>query len=667
MKRNSHISILALTILLLLLPLVNLAAEQTGDDLSSDLLDAVVPFEYGIERFEQRIAESSSGREPVGLLLSGGSARAFAHIGVIRAFEELGITVDYLVTNSMGSIVGILYAAGLNSDQIYDIVKNIDPGTLFAMTYPFEGGLIDPMAFIDFISSYLSGTPLLEQLEIPIIVITEDARTKRQVLIAEGDVRKVLAASFALPVYFPPVEFRGHLLLDGGTTNLVPVEIATRFSDRVLVSTTFYEGKGISLTNPLSLLNVSMDAAKRRQGVASLLENPHALWIRCDVEDFSFMDFDKADELSRNGYTSAMQVRDRLVQFIPDDEAQHTIVSDSRFLDTHEQLLDEYMYFRIPRLSGISNLIFTGVKNFPRGGEESLALRQEVLTGLRYTFRAPGTTLSLLAGAAWQPYSDNDLYPEVLVEGRYLPLSSVMVQGTYLASLQGGSTWSQYAATEVKVHQLALSRSLTVRERVAIEGNADSSFTFTEVLLEAGAGISYRGGIDLEADLSYQLWDSFSRDFLHASFSARLPLSPDVTLRPASSVRVALDGAGDVPYFVRDGYYTPGRGLLDQGRTGGTANGSDALAVLSLQAEWNPQVFRPTVGELLIFKNSSVGVFTQLLWWQENSAVPDVSAGVQVKSLLGFIGLKDLPLHLFVGYDTLSDGVIGGFAVAGGL
>ena len=125
----------------------------------------------------------------MGLLLSGGSARAFAHIGVIRAFEELGIRPDYLVTNSMGSIVGILYAAGLNSDQIYDIVKNIDPGTLFAMTYPFEGGLIDPLAFIDFIFSYLSETPELEQLEIPIIVITEDARTKRQVLIAEGDVR----------------------------------------------------------------------------------------------------------------------------------------------------------------------------------------------------------------------------------------------------------------------------------------------------------------------------------------------------------------------------------------------------------------------------------------------------------------------------------------------
>ncbi len=665
MKRNSHIGILALFILLIL-PLPQLAAEQTDSGLSSDLLDAVVPFEYGIERFEQRIADSSRGREPVGLLLSGGSARAFAHIGVIRAFEELGITVDYLVTNSMGSIVGILYAAGLNSDQIYDIVKNIDPGTLFAMTYPFEGGLIDPTAFIDFISSYLSETPDLEQLQIPIIVITEDARTKRQVLIAEGDVRKVLAASFALPVYFPPVEFRGHLLLDGGTTNIVPVEIATRFSDCVLVSTTFYEGKGISLNNPLSLLNVSMDAAKRRQGVSSLLANPQALWIRCDVEDFSFMDFDKADELSRNGYASAMLVRDTLVQCIQDGGAERSTISDSRFRDTHEQVLDQYMYFRIPRLSGVSNLIFTGVKNFPQGDGGSLALRQEILAGLRYTFRAPGTNLSLLAGAAWHPYSDNDLYPEMMVEGRYLPLSHVMVQGTYLASLKDGDTWNHYAAGELKVHQLALSRSLTVRERVAIEGNTDSSFSFTEVLLEAGAGVSYRGGFELDADLSYQLWDTFSRNFLHAAFSARLPLSADVTLLPASSVRYSLDGEGDVPYFVRDGYYTPATTLLDQGRAGGSANGADALAVLSVQAEWNPQAFRPTVGELLIFKNSSVGAFTQLLWWQEGTAVPEVSAGVQVKSLLGFIGLKDLPFHLYIGYDTLSDGVIGGFAIAGG-
>ncbi|MBN2858642.1 MAG: patatin-like phospholipase family protein [Sphaerochaetaceae bacterium] len=650
--------------LIVLFSLVHLSAVQANSNSSSDLLDAVVPFEYGIERFEQRIAASRQGEEPVGLLLSGGSARAFAHIGVIKAFEELGITPDYLVTNSMGSIVGILYAAGLNSDQIYDIVKNIDPGTLFAMTYPFEGGLIDPLAFIDFIFSYLSETPELEQLEIPIIVITEDVRTKRQVLIAEGDVRTVLAASFALPVYFPPVEFRGHLLLDGGTTNIVPVEIATRFSDTVIVSTTFYEGKGISLNNPLSLLNVSMDAAKRRQGVSSLLENPQALWIRCDVEDFSFMDFDKVDELSRNGYTSSMAIREKLLPFASEDNEFDTR-SESRFQDTHEQVLDQYMYFRLPQLSGFSHLIFTGVKNFPEGIDGSSSLRQEILAGLRYTFRAPGAELSVLAGAAWQPYTDNDLYPEVVVEAWYLPLSSVMLQGTYLASAQDDGSWSHYMAGRVRVHQLALSRTLTIQEGVSVEGNLDSSFSFTEVLAEGTAALAYRREWDLDATVSYQLWDTFSRQFLHADISARFPLCADVTLRPASTVRFALDGGGDVPYFIRDGYYTPERALLDQGHSGSAPNGTDYLAVLSLQAEWNPQAFRPTIGELLIFKNSSLGAFAQLLWWQESDPVPEVSAGVQVKSLLGFIGLKDLPLHLFIGYDTLSDGIIGGIGIAG--
>lgn len=650
---------------LFLLSLVSLSAAPADSRLSSDLLDAVVPFEYGIERFEQRIAASNQGEEPVGLLLSGGSARAFAHIGVIRAFEELGVTPDYLVTNSMGSIVGILYAAGLNSDQIYDIVQNIDPGTLFAMTYPFDGGLIDPLAFIDFIFSYLGETPELEQLEIPIIVITEDARTKRQVLIAEGDVRTILAASFALPVYFPPVEFRGHLLLDGGTTNIVPVEIATRFSDRVIVSTTFYEGKGISLNNPLSLLNVSMDAAKRRQGVSSLLENPQALWIRCDVEDFSFMDFDKVDDLSCNGYTSAMAVREKLLPFVSEDDTFDTL-SESRFQDTHEQVLDQYMYFRLPQLSGFSHLIFTGVKNFPESVEGSAALRQEILAGLRYTFRAPDAELSVLAGAAWQPYTDNDLYPEVMVEGRYLPLSSVMIQGTYLASVQEDDSWSHYMAGRVRVHQLALTRSLTIQEGVSVEGNLDSSFSLSEILAEGSVGLAYRSEWDIDTTVSYQLWDTFSRQFLHADISARFPLSADVTLRPASTVRFALDGQGDVPYFIRDGYYTPERTLLDQGRSGSAPNGAPYLAVLSVQAEWNPQSFRPTLGELLIFKNSSLGAFAQLLWWQESDAVPEVSAGVQVKSLLGFIGLKDLPLHLFLGYDSLSNGIIGGFGIAGG-
>ncbi len=663
MKHNT-IAILLILLLTLTAPLSGLPAEG---GLSNDLLDAVVPFEYGIDRFQQRIADSAGGeREPVGLLLSGGSARAFAHIGVIKALEELDISPDYIISNSMGSIVGILYAAGLNSAQIFEIVKNIDPATLFNLTYPFEGGLLDPSAFVSFVSSYLGETTELEDLPIPIIVITEDAKTKRQVLLGEGDIAAVLAASFALPVYFPPVEFRGHILVDGGITNLVPVEIATRFSKEVIVSTTFYEGKGINLKNPIGVLNVSMDIVKRRLGVSSLLQNPGVIWIRCDVEDFSFMDFDKVEELEREGYASAVSLSDQLKHLSRTGTGNGEPPQENSFEKINRELLDEYALFDIPRVSSSSHQVFTGMKNYPFGEGSSSYLRDEVLMGLRYTFTAPSVLATALGGFSWEPYTIGSVKaPQVLLEGRYMPLPSAMIRGSYQVAA-GGTAVEQYASLSFTARQIALSRTLTVEEQVGFEGEFDSSFAVDESLVTAAASLSLEGDFNLTGSVAYQLYDDFSRHFLSTSLKSSFDLMKDVTLTSSIAARFALDGGGEVPYFSRDGYYTPSAVLLSQGR-GGAANASAFLSVLSLDGIWAPRTFRPTVGEMLIFKDSGLGVFTQLLWFEDGNFIPDVCAGAQLRSSLSFIGLKEVSMHTFIGYDTLSSSLIGGISFGGDL
>ena len=91
------------------------------------LLLADVPIIYGEESFIQRIEAKTGGeREPIGIVLSGGSARAFAHIGVLQYLEEQGIYPDYIVSNSMGSIIGMLYGAGMSPAQILDVVTSSD-------------------------------------------------------------------------------------------------------------------------------------------------------------------------------------------------------------------------------------------------------------------------------------------------------------------------------------------------------------------------------------------------------------------------------------------------------------------------------------------------------------------------------------------------------------
>src|SRR5690554_4389053 len=210
---------------------------------SNDLLAATIPVNYGEVSFRERILERTEGkREPIGLVLSGGSARAFAHIGVLQYLEEQGIVPDFIVSNSMGSIVGLLYAAGLSPEQIFTVCSQLDTTQLFDLSWPLSGGFLDTSRFSSLVAAYLGDSVNLEELPIPIMIVTEDIVTKRQVRIMEGDVLTIFDAAFALPVYFPPVVYRGHLLVDGGMTNLVPLDIAYEYTDTTIVSTTFYEG-----------------------------------------------------------------------------------------------------------------------------------------------------------------------------------------------------------------------------------------------------------------------------------------------------------------------------------------------------------------------------------------------------------------------------------------
>lgn len=276
---------------------------------ADSLLLQDIPIFYGEERFLDRIGSLPSGRsEPLGLLLSGGSARAFAHIGVLQDLDERGLSPDFIVTNSMGSIVGMLYAAGISPDEILELIKRIELSTLFEPELPVQGGILNPSIFTELAKEIIIEDDI-RNFPIPLIVVCEDLKTKRTILLAEGEVGAVLAASFALPVYFRPVELFGHSLIDGGLSNIAPVGIPYMFTDQVIASTTFYR-KELDLDNPLTILNVAMDITKSRAGVKDLKEyNP--VWIRCDVETFSFMDWSAMDEIVSRGYASACEELDQ--------------------------------------------------------------------------------------------------------------------------------------------------------------------------------------------------------------------------------------------------------------------------------------------------------------------------------------------------------------------
>ncbi|MCK4505818.1 MAG: patatin-like phospholipase family protein, partial [Candidatus Aegiribacteria sp.] len=161
----------------------------------------------------------------VGLALGSGSARGWSHIGVIRALEEAGITVDYIAGTSIGALVGAVYASG-RIDLLEDAVQQFSRKHILSLSDPVlpKSGLIDGVKIADFIHQYVLDMPI-ERLPIPLAIIATDLNTGDEVVLREGNIVEAIRASISLPGIFKPVKKDDYLLVDGGLVNPVPVRI----------------------------------------------------------------------------------------------------------------------------------------------------------------------------------------------------------------------------------------------------------------------------------------------------------------------------------------------------------------------------------------------------------------------------------------------------------
>lgn len=287
---------------------------SSEDTFSDNLFYQDVPLFIGGEAFNAKLEKirTEENREPLGLILSGGSARAYAHIGVLKKLEEKGLVPDFIVANSMGAIVGILYSAGFSPATMETLLSNVNFNSFFSPLGILNGGVLSNRYFISAINMLLQGNFDLGNCEIPIVVVTEDLYTKRQVLFARGDLAKVTAAACAMPFTIEPVNLtiqddngvtQNLRLIDAGTIDLGSVETASQFSSNLIMSSAFYD-KDLNLKNPITILNRTFSIGKERKAVIDLKEYEPFL-IRNSVENYSFMDFSRIDEISTEGYYSA--------------------------------------------------------------------------------------------------------------------------------------------------------------------------------------------------------------------------------------------------------------------------------------------------------------------------------------------------------------------------
>lgn len=158
----------------------------------------------------------------IGLALGSGSARGWAHIGIIQGLEEIGVRPQVVAGTSIGALVGAVYVSG-QLDEFSKWVQALTARDVFKlMDLSFSGGMVKGEKLFGFFEAN-HRNPNIEDLEQRFVSVATEMKTGREIWINKGPILPAARASCALPGIFPPVKYRDSWMLDGGLVNPVPV------------------------------------------------------------------------------------------------------------------------------------------------------------------------------------------------------------------------------------------------------------------------------------------------------------------------------------------------------------------------------------------------------------------------------------------------------------
>jgi len=167
-------------------------------------------------------------KSKIGLALGSGAARGLAHIGVLKALTEKGVSINMIAGSSMGALVGACYARNGEITNFEEIVLKIDWKQLaqladLNLALLFKG-VIHGKKVKELLKAVI-GDVEFKDLKIPFAVVATDVNTGEEVVIKEGSVIEAVRASISIPAIFTPVKFKNRFLIDGGIVNPIPVNI----------------------------------------------------------------------------------------------------------------------------------------------------------------------------------------------------------------------------------------------------------------------------------------------------------------------------------------------------------------------------------------------------------------------------------------------------------
>lgn len=289
---------------------------------------------------------SAAGRQQrVGLVLSGGGARGIAEIGVIQALEENNIPIDYITGTSIGAIVGGLYAAGYSPAEMMELIKSkmfmeastgsIDPRYRYQFFKPepkpallnlnmspeklsfspiLPSSLISPMPMnFSFMAIFARYTAQcggdFDKLFVPLRTVASDMTNKCAKVWSNGQLTDAVRSSMSFPVVFKPVTYNGTLLYDGGIFNNFPVDVMKKdFHPDIIIGVDIHSTDTIKhfpdVLQQMDMLVIRPQSYDLAAG--------DGIKLRINLNKYSLLDFEKADEIYDIGYRHGLSMVDSI-------------------------------------------------------------------------------------------------------------------------------------------------------------------------------------------------------------------------------------------------------------------------------------------------------------------------------------------------------------------
>ena len=295
-----------------------------------------------IEKFKEEEKQPK-----IGLVLSGGGAKGFAHIGVLKVLEKNNIKIDYITGTSMGALIGALYSAGYTPEQIEKLVLDINWQETFndspnltdisidqrsmmkdynlSLKYDNSLNFALPKGIRNTQKIYLTLKNLLwnveqtkdfKKLPIPLEIIATDLNTGKAKAFNSGDLAQVITASISIPTIFDPVKIGENYYVDGLLSRNLPVEDAFNLGADIVIGVDV--GTSLQKKEDYDILSVadqivaiqSTSSTKKQRDLATILIDP-------DISNFKTTDFNSFKEIEALGETAAQKEIDKILAFSP--------------------------------------------------------------------------------------------------------------------------------------------------------------------------------------------------------------------------------------------------------------------------------------------------------------------------------------------------------------